>query len=336
MFSGQAWRLTGFGRPQDVIRLRETRTAEPEPGRILIRVAAAGAGYPDAMMTAGRFPLLGAPPFGLGAEAAGEVVAVPAGSRFRVGDRVTGITAFLEGWGGYAEYTFLLENSTIPIPRGMSDEAAAGFPIAFRTAYAGLVERTRVEPGETLVVLGAAGSAGGAAVQLGKALGARVIAVAGGERKVEFCLRHGADEAVDHRGEDVAARLAELTDGRGVDVLYDPVGGPTAQAALSTLTRDGRIVLIGLASGSLVDIDPRELMLRNHSAIGVLASPGRPDQENSAWERLAALAAEGRVAAPLGTLYDFADVPRMIARQSAPPPGKSVVRVAGSGVVASN
>jgi catechol 2,3-dioxygenase-like lactoylglutathione lyase family enzyme len=112
---------------------------------VLIRVRTAGAGFPDVMMAAGHFPLLGEPPFGLGEEAAGEVVAVPPGSRFAVGDQVTGITGFLEGWGGYAEYAYLREGSAIRIPAGMTDEEAGGFPIGFRTAYAGLVERAPVE-----------------------------------------------------------------------------------------------------------------------------------------------------------------------------------------------
>lgn len=156
MFSGRAWRLVEFGEPEKALHLEDLDLPTPKPGHLLVRVRAAGAGYPDAMMTAGHFPLLGAPPFGLGEEAAGEVVAVPSGSRFSVGDQVTGITAFLEGWGGYAEYAYLREESTILIPAGMSDEQAGGFPIGFRTAYAGLVERTRLEAGQTLVVLGAA------------------------------------------------------------------------------------------------------------------------------------------------------------------------------------
>lgn len=128
----------------------------------------------------------------------------------------------------------------------------------------------------------------------------------------------------------MAARLAELTDSRGVDVLYDPVGGETARAALSALARGGRIVFIGLASGSLVDLDATELLLGNHSAIGVRASPGRPEQEEAAWKRLARLAAEGRISTPLGSIHDFADVPSMVRRQTAPPAGKSVVRIASS------
>jgi NADPH2:quinone reductase len=151
-------------------------------------------------MAAGNFPLLGDPPFGLGEEAAGEAIAVPAGSRFAVGDQVTGITAFLNGWGGYA----------------------------------GLVERAPVAPGQTLLMLGAAGSSGSTAIQLGKALGAMVIAVAGSEEKLQFCRHYGADHGVNYRADDLAARIAEITNGRGVDLIYDPVGGATAATALQS------------------------------------------------------------------------------------------------------
>ena len=168
MFSGRAWRLVKFGEPKEAIELHEMTWDEPSPGQVLIRVRTAGAGFPDMMMTAGHFPLLGDPPFGLGEEAAGEVVAVPPDSRFAVGDQVTGITGFLEGWGGYAEYAHVLEQSAIRIPSGMTDEQAGGFPIGFRTAYAGLVERAPVKAGQTLLVLGAAGSSGATALQLGK------------------------------------------------------------------------------------------------------------------------------------------------------------------------
>jgi len=144
MFSGRAWRLVKFGEPKEAIKLQEMTWGEPSPGQVLIRDRTAGAGFPDAMMTAGHFPLVGDPPFGLGEEAAGEVVAVAPGSRFAVGDQVTGITGFLEGWGGFAEY------AAIRIPVGMADEQAGGFPIRFRAACAGLVERAPVEVGQTL------------------------------------------------------------------------------------------------------------------------------------------------------------------------------------------
>lgn len=327
MFSGDAWRLVRFGPPEESVELQRMTWAAPSPGQVLVRVRAAGAGYPDVMMAAGHFPLLGAPPFGLGEEAAGEVVAVPAGSRFSVGDQVTGITAFLEGWGGYAAYAYLREESTIRIPAGMTAEEAAGFPVAFRTAYAALVERAPVRAGQTLLVLGAAGSSGGAAVQLGKALGATVIGVAGSREKLDFCTRHGADHALDHRAADLGDRLAEITAGRGVDVIFDPVGGDTASAALRAIARNGRIAVVGLAAGRPVPLDAMDLLLRNYSAVGVLATPEEPAAEAAAWRDLADLAERRQIGVPLGRVHDFAEVPHMISGLNAPGPGKTVVRL---------
>ncbi len=321
--------MVRFGAPRDAVALQELAWGPPAPGQVLVRVRAAGAGHPDAMMTAGEFPLLGDPPFGLGEEAAGEVVAVPPGSRFAVGDRVAGITCFLDGWGGYADYTYLRETSAFRVPDGMSDEEAAGFPIGFRTAYAGLVERAPVEPGQTLLVLGAAGSSGSTAVHLGKALGARVIAVAGGAHRTAFCARNGADQVIDHHTEDLTARITGLTGGRGVDLVYDPVGGDVAAAAARGVARRGRIVLIGLASGTTLPLDSMDLLLRDYTAVGVLAGPdGDPAAEAAVWDRLLHLAGSGAIRTPLGTVHAFADVPAMIAGRRASEPGKSVVRVA--------
>lgn len=328
--TGKAWRVMRFGPPAESVELEELTWQDPPEGQLLIRVSTAGAGFPDVMMTAGQYPLLGDPPFGLGEEAAGEVVAVPAGSRFSVGDRVTGITAFLQGWGGFAEYAYLREISTIRVPSTMSDEEAGGFPIGFRTAYAALVERAPVEAGQTLLVLGAAGSTGTAAIQLGKALGATVIAVAGSREKLDFCSRHGADHVIGYRDEDLTARIADITQGRGVDLIYDPVGGDTAATALKSIARNGRIAMLGIASGSPVPLNPMDLLLRNYSAVGVLATPGEPAAETAVWERLAELAGAGSVTMPVGRVYDFQDVPRMITEQSAPGAGKSVVRVASA------
>ncbi|MFD5760418.1 zinc-binding dehydrogenase [Streptomyces sp. NPDC127044] len=232
------------------------------------------------------------PPFGLGEEATGEVVAVPPGSRFA--------------------------------------QEAGGFPIAFRTAYAGLVERAPVEPGRSLLVLGAAGNSGAAAVQLGKALGATVIAVAGGRSKTQLCARHGADHVIDHRTEDLTALVTEITGERGVDLIYDPVGGETAASTLKSIARGGRIAVIGLAAGTTVPLDSADMLLRTYSAVGVLAGPDKdPAVEAAVWSRLTRLAAEQTITTPVGTVHSFIDVPDMIAGQGAPGPGKSVVRVAG-------
>jgi NADPH2:quinone reductase len=327
-YSGRAWRVVHFGEPLDAVELQDLKWDEPAPGHVLIRVRTAGGGYPDLMMAKGDYPLTGEPPIGLGEEAAGEVVAVPPRSRFKVGDTVTGITAFLDGWGGFADYAYVREDSAISVPAGMTDVQAGGFPIAFRSAYAALVERGPLTAGQTLLVLGAAGSVGSAAMQLGKALGATVIAVVGSQEKADFCARYGADHVLNHRTDDLTARIAELTGGHGVDLIYDPVGGDTAALALKSLARGGSILLIGLASGSLAPLSPMDLLLHNHTAVGVLAVPQEdPAAEAAVWGHLRDLAASGAITTPVGTVYDFAEVPQMIARQAAPPPGKSVVRV---------
>ncbi|MBP2702335.1 NADPH:quinone oxidoreductase family protein [Microbispora sp. RL4-1S] len=309
------------------VRLEETRWPEPEPGQALVRVRTAGAGFPDLFMASGHFPGLDTPPFGLGEEVAGEVVAVAPGSPFAVGDQIMGITPFFAGWGGYADYAYVLEQSAIRIPVGMTDEQAGGFPIGFRTAYAALVERAPVEAGQTLLVLGGAGSSGVAATQLGKALGATVIAVAGSDDKVGFCARHGADHVVNYRTADLVEEVGKITDGRGVDVIFDPVGGDTAARAISTLARYGRIAVVGLAAGTTVPIDSLDLLLRNYSAVGVFAGGHTPEEDAAAWGRLSELAEQKAITTSVGTVFSFDDVPAMISGQGSPPPGKSVVRV---------
>ncbi|MEV0717498.1 zinc-binding dehydrogenase [Asanoa sp. NPDC050611] len=320
--------MTAFGDPREGVRRERLAYAAPPAGEVLVKVRTAGAGYPDAMMAAGAFPLLGAPPFGLGEEVCGDVVAVGPGSRFAVGDRILGITAFLRGWGGYAEYAYVRDGSAIRVPSPLTDEQAGGFPIAYRTAYAGLVERAGLTAGEQVVVLGGAGSSGVAAIQLAKALGATVTAVAGSPEKLEFARSVGADQAVSYRGTDLEKEIREATGGHGADLIFDVVGGETAGIAVKTLARHGRIAIVGFASGVPVTLDPVDMLLRNYTAVGVLADAHTPAGEEAAWGRLAALAEEGKLATPVGTVWSFDDVPAMIAQQTTPPPGKSVVRVA--------
>jgi NADPH2:quinone reductase len=296
---------------------------------VLVRVRTAGAGRPDLLMVRGHFPLLDKPPIGLGEEVAGDVVAVPPGSRFEVGTKIMGITDFLLGWGGYADYAYVREQSAARVPAALSDEQAGGFPIGFRTAYAGLVERTSLAAGEVLLVLGAAGSAGSAAVQLGKALGATVLAVVGSAERAAFAVRSGADHAINHKTADLPREIAELTAGHGVDLVYDTVGGDLAGAAIRGLARNGRIAIVGLASGATVQLSSLDLLARNYSAVGVLASGYTPEEDAAAWSVLEDLASRKAITTPVGTVYDFHDVPAMIRQQTAPPPGKSVVRVSG-------
>jgi NADPH:quinone reductase len=327
VIKGWAWQAVRFGDPRDVVQLREVSWPDPVEGQALVRVRTAGAGLPDLLMARGDFPLLSEPPIGLGEEVAGNVVAVAPGSRFAVGERIMGITAFLHGWGGYADYSYVIEQSATRVPVTLSDVRAAGFPVGFRTAYAGLVERASLAAGEILLVLGAAGSAGSAAIQLGKALGATVLAVAGSEEKTAFCTRFGADHAINYKTADLPRRVAELTSGHGVDLIYDTVGGSLAATSVTTLARDGRIAIVGLASGATVELNSLDMLLRNYSAVGVLASGYSPDQDAAAWAALADLADREVITTPVGSVYSFADVPSMIAQQASPGPGKSVVLV---------
>jgi NADPH2:quinone reductase len=329
VFEGRAWRVVSFGDPLVGVQLQEVSWPDPPQGQVLVRVRAAGAGFPDAMMVSGHFPGLDKPPFGLGEEVAGEVVAVAPGSGFAVGERVMGITAFQEGWGGYADYAYVSEQSTVHIPPAMTDEQAGGFMIGYRTAHAGLVERAPVKAGQVLLVLGAAGSSGVTAIQLGKALGAEVIAVAGSEEKLGFCARFGADHAIDYRNSDLTEEIGKITGGRGVDLIYDPVGGDTAAQAVRSLARNGRIAVVGLASGATVKIDTLDLLVRSYSAVGVFAGGFTPEEDAAAWGRLLDLAEREVITTPVGKVYSFDEVPAMIRQQATPPPGKSVVRISG-------
>ena len=329
MFEGRRWRGVAFGEPRDVLHLEETSWSAPKDGWLLVKVLAAGVGLPELLMTRGQLPGLSRLPVSPGEEVCGAIVAVPVGSAFAVGDRVMGMTPFAEGWGGYGEYAYVREQQTMLVPGHFTDEEAAGFVVGFRTAYTGLVLRVPVSEGQVLLVLGAAGSSGVTAIQLGKALGATVIAVAGSERKLAYCAGIGADHGVNHRTADVAAEVSALTDGRGADVIYDTVGGELAARALAGIARFGRIAIVGLASGSFVRLDPLDMLVRNYSAAGVFAGGLTSEEDAAANRRLFELADRKAITTPVGNVYEFADVPEVLAGCESPPPGKSVIRVAG-------
>lgn len=326
MHRGRLWRAPAFGEPADVLRLEDTTWAAPAEGQVLVRVLAAGLGMPDVLMTGGRYPLLPSPPVSPGQEVSGEVVATAPGSRFAVGDRLMGLTAYLDGWGGLGDYAYVRESKARPIPDALTDEQAAGFLLSFRTAYAGLADRVRVRRGETLLVLGASGSSGGAAIQLGKALGATVIAVASSAEKLRFCTEAGADHVVNHREADLVEEVAARTDGRGADVIFDPVGGDLGTRALAAVARLGRVAVIGYASGAFLTLDPLDMVLRNYTAVGVFAG-GTREEDAAAYDELIRLAAERHISTPLTRVVDLDDVPKALATLHEHP-GKSVVRIA--------
>jgi NADPH2:quinone reductase len=238
----------------ETLSLEELPDPRPGPGEVVLAVKACGVNYPDVLIIEDRYQFKPERPFAPGGEVAGVVEAVGAGvDRLKPGDRVIGSS----GWGGMAEKLVLPAERCIPIPAAMPFDEAAAFILTYGTAYYALKDRGRLERGETLLVLGAAGGVGLAAVELGRAMGARLIAAASSEEKVEFAKRHGADAGVvypagpfDKAGQKSLADLFKQAVGEnGADVIYDPVGGDYSEAALRAIAWEGRFLVIGFPAG---------------------------------------------------------------------------------------
>ncbi len=249
---------------------RDLAWAEIEPptlgeGGVRIRVAAAGVNFADTLMIAGHYQNKPPFPFSPGLEVAGEVTeCAPDATRVRVGDRVLAFT----GYGGFAEQVATAEANVYPIPDAMDFVTAAAFPVVYFTAHFGLDNLVRLAAGETVLVLGAAGGVGIAAVEIAKRMGATVIACAGGPEKIAITRDHGADHGIDHRCEDIRQRAKTLTGGRGVDAVFDPVGGDAFTSALRSTRPGGRILVVGFASGTIPQIPANILLVKNVTVIG--------------------------------------------------------------------
>jgi NADPH2:quinone reductase len=255
---------TEWGGP-DGLSLGEVEPPEAGPGEAVIAVEAAGVNFADILMIAGKYQEKPAFPFSPGLEVAGVVESVGPGlSRIAPGQRVMALTS----GGGYAELVRARESDLFVLPDEMDAVTAAGFPITYGTAHGALVWRAGLKPGEVLLVHGAAGGVGLAAVEAGKALGATVIATAGGPEKLAVAEAHGADHLVDYRSEDIRQRVKALTGGRGADVVFDPVGGEVFDASLRAVAWGARLVVIGFAAGQVPQIPANILLVKNLSAIG--------------------------------------------------------------------
>jgi NADPH:quinone reductase len=247
----RAWIVSKFGEPSDVLKLYENAASfEPGPDQVKVKVEVAGLGLPDVLMCRNNYPLVPPLPFTPSQEAVGKIVAVGADvDASMLGRRVLGPTLFQIGRGGLAEECLMMSQMALPIPDTMSGEEAAGLFIPYQTAWIGLVHRAQLTAADSVLVLGASGSSGSAAVQLAKARGAYVIAVAGGPDKAAFCHGLGADAVIDHRSQDITEATLQLTDGKGVSIVYDPVGGKAGRAGFKATAFEGRFVVIGYASG---------------------------------------------------------------------------------------
>lgn len=335
------WRVESFGEPQDVWTLQsDVANLEPGPGQVKLKVEACGLGLPDLLMSRDNYPLTPPLPFTPSQEAAGEVIATgPGVDDALIGLRVVGPTLFLSGAGGLADECLMatshggVTSGLLPIPTEMSGEEAAGLYIPYQTAWVALVHRAKVSKDDIVLVLGASGSSGNAAVQLAKAIGARVIAVAGGAQKAAFCTGIGADHVIDRKQQDITTAVLELTDGKGASVVFDPVGGEASRSAFEATAREGRFILIGYASGSWAPVDLEKTVMRNISLVGSMPIGFTAAEVLAAHEGLIAHWQRGAIDVSNSQVFDFADALTAVKHiADGKVEGKVIVRMNGNRV----
>ncbi|MGX7729878.1 NADPH:quinone oxidoreductase family protein [Rhodococcus sp. 2H158] len=264
----KAWRIHEVGEPKEALQLMDVPDPEAGPGRLVVRVAAAPANFPDVLLCRGQYQLKPELPFTPGVELAGTVVAAGEGvTRFAVGDRIIGNPEF--PFGGFAELAVVPEEDAYRAPSSLDDAEASALSIGYQTSWFALHRRTQLRAGETLLVHAAAGGVGSAAVQLGKAAGATVIGVVGGAEKADYCRALGADVVVDRHREDFVEVVKDVTAGRGADVIYDPVGGDSYNRSTKCIAFEGRILVIGFAGGTIPQPALNHALIKNYSIIGL-------------------------------------------------------------------
>jgi len=250
----------------EALRLQEVDEPQPGPGEVSIKVTAVSLNFSDTLVLRNRYQVTPPLPFSPGAEIAGSVEVLGAGvTEFELGQRVV---AFIGG-NGCREKVVTKASNAVAIPDGVSDEAACTLPVTYGTALHGLKDRGRLQRGETVAVLGAAGGAGLAAIEIAKLMGARIIAIASSGDKLALAREHGADEEINYAVEDVKTRLKALTGPKGVEVVYDPVGGDYAEASLRAMAWDGRYLVVGFASGTIPRMPLNLVFLKGCAIVGV-------------------------------------------------------------------
>lgn len=314
----KAWQVTTLGPPADALRLVELADPTPGPGQLLVRVAAAALSYPDVLMCRGEYQIRPPLPFTVGTEAAGEVLAV--GSEvdgWAPGQRVLGMPVS----GSLAELTLLDAAHAFAAPDELDDAEAAALHMNYQTAHFALHRRARLAGGETVLVHAAAGGVGSATVQLARAAGARVVAVVGGQRKVEVARQLGADAVLDRHAEDFAENFAaavkDLTGGRGADVIIDPVGGDTFTRSTKCIAFEGRIVVIGFTSGAFGQLATNHVLIKNYGVLGLHWGMYRftePELVASVQRELDALVASGLVRPLVSERLALPDAPDGLTR----------------------
>ncbi len=315
-----------FG-PVDKLDLSEMPDPLPGGGEVVIDVSAAAMNFPDILIVEGKYQVRPELPFSPGMEGTGVISAVGDGVTLQVGSQVVAAVTH----GSFAEKWLVPATSVLPFPNGLSEEQAAGFTVAYGTAFYALSQRGQVGEGDALLVLGAAGGVGSAAVELGKIMGATVIAAASTDEKLSFAASLGADHTINYTEQELKGAVRELTDGRGVDVVFDPVGGDLSESAFRAIAWNGRLLVIGFAAGDIPAIPLNLPLLKGASIVGVYWGDWLTKEPNTAAEKVAELydlAATGRVhprVSDVFALAEFANGYAALTNRTAS--GKVVLRV---------
>jgi NADPH:quinone reductase len=303
---------TEWGGP-DALKVGERPSPVPAPGEILVAVHACGLNFADTLMIQGKYQERPAFPFSPGLEVSGEVLESGAQSGgFAPGDKVIALC----GHGGLAERVAVASGNAVKLPPGMDLVTAAGFAVAYGTAHVGLERRARLQPGEVLLVHGAAGGVGLAAVEVGTKMGATVIAAASSEEKLALARAHGAEHAINYREDDLRERVKALTDGRGADVIFDPVGGEVFDQSLRCINWEGRILVVGFASGSIPTLPVNLALVKNMSVVGIYWGAYRTRDSSvlqQSWRQLLAWLDEGALRPHISATYTLAEAPAALA-----------------------
>ena len=297
-----------FGAP-DQLTVEDLASPRVKRGEVKIRVRACGVNFPDALMVQGLYQLKPSFPFSPGLEVAGDIIEVGQGvDAERVGQRIMATMMF----GGFAEEVVVPQASALPMPENMSYESGAGFPLVYGTAHVALAHRARLQAGETLLVLGAAGGVGLAAVEIGKLMNSRVIAAASSAQKLALARSRGADEAINYSDENLRDRMKSLTEDRGADVIFDPVGGDIFDQAVRRIAWEGRYLVIGFASGRIPTLPVNIALLKNASLVGLFWGAylsQDPAVVKQSFQQLLAWYSEDRLRPHIHRTYALEDAP---------------------------
>jgi NADPH:quinone reductase len=309
----RAWQVHELGDPWEVLKLEEVEEPEPGPGEVVVEVEAAALNFFDTLLCRGEYQERPELPFTPGGEATGTIIAVGDGVDLEEGLRVIA-TPFPSG--GYAErVTVPAQGGIFPIPDTMPPEAAAALHVAYQSAFFGLHRRANLSEGETILVHAGAGGVGSAAIQIARAAGARVISTAGGDEKVEICRKLGAEIAVDYEQENFVDAVKEATEGRGADVIFDPVGGDVFDLSRRCVAFEGRIVIVGFTGGRIADAPTNHLLVKNYSVVGLhwgLYNTKIPELIAKTHDALIHLYEEGKIDPLIFETVPFEEVPQKL------------------------